>query len=77
MEVAKNNCIDPLNTRSHSANSCSTYKFMINNDRQCDFGFAQLPRICLSKRPTNEFTSKIASGNLISTELSSVFSSAY
>ena len=55
MEVETNNCIGPLDT----ANSCSTYIFKINK--------LHVSSCCaMLKRPTNEFASEIATGNLIS-----------
>ena len=78
MEVEANNCVGPLSCRSPelqvtlSSNSCSTYKFKIN--KLCPAVLWTMlfwPWPCPTslnrfQRPTNEFASEIATGNLIS-----------
>ena len=74
MEVEANNCVGPLSSRSHFQQilvQLTNSKLIRNCVQlfcgQCYFGLGLAPTsLNRFQRPTNEFASEIATGNLIS-----------
>ena len=73
MEVEANNCVGPLSSRSHFQQILVqlSYKFKINQKLCVQLFCVFWPWPCPTslnrfQRPTNEFASEIATGNLIS-----------